>query len=429
MYSLFYILVVAGSFYMGAVEVWVILGGLALGTWGLIPKKMGSRVSVTAFDSIDRLEGLPFGLVELSGDQEVLYANSLARDWLRFSRDDISKKEILDFANTDWRYLSKRRLKEESPIERVYKRKRPLQNVIIGIGMHDVDPSEKQWLQINAEPIFGSQNEVKRVLLSIVDVTWKIQQEQMIREQNEQLMESQRLSGLGIMASGLSHEINNPLAIIKGRADILYQKASKKKITHEDMCKELLGMERNIIRISQIVSSMRQFSGDTSRTVVEDVEVREIIDGALEFCRERMKKHNIELQIGDIPASLTVHCRWVEVTQALFNVIANAHDAAVDSQPSWVRIETIFTNDDVEILISDSGSGIPKENRAKIMMPFYTTKPPNMGQGIGLSVASRLVASHDGRLYLDESRHNTTFVMRLPRHGRNNMLEDTITAA
>ena len=111
---------------------------------------------------------------------------------------------------------------------------------------------------------------------------------------------------------------------------------------------------------------------------------------------------------------LRIPCREAQISQVLLNLIANAADAVQDLSERWIRIEVSRNADAVEIAVTDSGGGIPDEIRARVMQPFFTTKPAGQGTGFGLSISRAFAEAHAGTLTIDVASPHTRFVVTLP---------------
>src|SRR5690606_22862308 len=148
-------------------------------------------------------------------------------------------------------------------------------------------------------------------------------------------------------------------------------------------------IEKNVMRISSIINTLRHFAEAPTTGAYESRDLKSIIDGALIFCKERMIKHHISVHVEEIPESIVIDCRWADIAQAVYNILVNAFDALVTSEASekWVAISYRDLRDTIEIDISDNGPGIKPEVAQQMLVPFFTTKPPGSGMGLGLTVA------------------------------------------
>lgn len=117
----------------------------------------------------------------------------------------------------------------------------------------------------------------------------------------------------------------------------------------------------------------------------------------------------------EVREGLEVECRPTQISQVILNLLNNAHDAIGSLEEKWVMVSVTEIENDIEIRVTDSGSGIPEHVRMKIMEPFFTTKPVGKGTGLGLSVSLGILKAHRGSLVVDTESKNTCFVLRFPR--------------
>jgi C4-dicarboxylate-specific signal transduction histidine kinase len=229
------------------------------------------------------------------------------------------------------------------------------------------------------------------------------------------LLSSAKMSALGEMAGGMAHEINSPLSAIQMRADQmlnLLQKDGLKSIEPFIVCIEAI--VKTVDRISHIIKGLRSFARDHENDPQEVVAVSEIIDGTLDFCRERIREQRINLSV-EATVAVEISCRRGDISQVLLNLLNNSYDAVKDLSEKWIRIETLDCGTEVEIHITDSGSGIPQATLDRLMQPFFTTKAIGKGTGLGLSFSKGIAESHGGRLFVKVDCPNTKFVLRLPK--------------
>jgi C4-dicarboxylate-specific signal transduction histidine kinase len=168
-------------------------------------------------------------------------------------------------------------------------------------------------------------------------------------------------------------------------------------------------------RIATIVSELRDFSRDSSGDPFTSVPVSKIVSETLDLCSARFASKGVKLELGDFSPDWHVHCRASQISQVLLNLLNNAYDAVVGLATRWVRLDGREIDDAIEISVTDSGSGIDEEVVEKMMVPFFTTKPPGMGTGLGLSISSNIVTDHGGELRFDRSSENTRFSVLLPK--------------
>ena len=227
---------------------------------------------------------------------------------------------------------------------------------------------------------------------------------------NLQLLQTERLAAVGQLAAGAAHEINNPLAIISARAQLLQFKETdaKKK-------KELALITEQIERISRILSSLMDFARP-SPPKLTDVNLHEILDKVLEFVSNGLKKHNISI-IKNYDKNLPViKADPAQLEQVFLNLCINAQHAMEKSGGNLTLVtEHSEDGQNVIIKIIDQGEGIPKENLNKIFDPFFTTKEEGKGTGLGLSTSFGIINNHFGTIRIDsEVGKGTTITIELP---------------
>lgn len=258
------------------------------------------------------------------------------------------------------------------------------------------------------------QNTVETVENQVNERTRQLQESQkIIVDQQKALISTAKMSALGEMAAGIAHEINNPLTVILGRASQLTRKLGSGPVEPEQVVMGLKKIEEVATRISVTVAGLRTFAraGETDPLVLTSFS--QILAETVELCRDKLNFGEIELRVKASPP-FSISCRPVQISQVLINLISNAHDAILTLPERWIEIESTLQDGFVEITVTDSGSGIPREIAEKMMEPFFTTKEVNKGTGLGLSISKGIVETHEGTLQLDANSPHTRFVIRLP---------------
>lgn len=123
----------------------------------------------------------------------------------------------------------------------------------------------------------------------------------------------------------------------------------------------------------------------------------------------------VELLISPIPPEWTSSCRAAQVSQVILNLLSNAFDAVSESERPWVRVDIAEEAERFVISVTDSGTGVPESIREKMMVPFFTTKPPGKGTGLGLGISRNIMQALGGDLSYKAEAPNTTFVVQLPK--------------
>jgi signal transduction histidine kinase len=246
----------------------------------------------------------------------------------------------------------------------------------------------------------------------LVGANWDVTE---TREKEIQMLHISKMSSLGEMSAGIAHEINNPLAIILGKAQHLKLMLAKDRPAFDAVMKGVEVIEQTSNRIARIVKGLQIFSRDGNRDSYEKKSIRDLIEDTVSFCHARFRSHGTELRIDPVPENLSIECQSTQISQVILNLLNNAFDAVQDLEEKWVRVEVVDQGERVEIRVSDSGNGIPPEIAKKILEPFFTTKEVGKGTGLGLSISLGIVKSHQGELKLDRSQPHTTFTVNLPK--------------
>jgi signal transduction histidine kinase len=299
----------------------------------------------------------------------------------------------------------------EHPAMMTLKTGKPLSDVIMGIRSKS---KGLRWIKINSNPLFlDSKETASHSVTSFSDISEVVKFEEDRRNFQIQLTEAERLSSLGQMAGGVAHEINNPLAIIKGKATLIRRKLETDKIDLGNNLKDFDLIEATVDRIAKIIKGLKNYSRNAENDPFESINAQVLIDDTLELCKSKFTNRLVELKIS-CPPDLFIQCRPAQISQILLNLLGNSSDAIENFEEKWIQVKVKQINDRIHFIVSDSGSGISPEIVEKLMRPFFTTKPLGKGTGLGLSISKGIAEAHGGKLSYLESEKNTTFVLDIP---------------
>jgi C4-dicarboxylate-specific signal transduction histidine kinase len=230
------------------------------------------------------------------------------------------------------------------------------------------------------------------------DIARQVEEERRMREELEslqqQIIRQERLAAIGVLLSGIAHELNNPLQAISGFSEILQRNTS----LAADVRADLALIQKESIRASAIIRNVSRFSRQQS-TKPSTVYISDVIGSVVELRQRRLQEQSIALEIEDAATQPTLAI-FTELQQVLLNFLINAEQSIVAAQPAVRRI-VIRSRDEadrVRIEVEDTGPGVAPQDESKLFQPFFTTKPIGEGTGLGLSVSYGIVRSHGGTI-------------------------------
>ncbi len=279
-------------------------------------------------------------------------------------------------------------------------------------GIHHIDkvrfsswagsPTPREaTLNIAIAPLVSKDDEKIGRLIIFDDITDR-------SELERRLVQADKLSSIGLLAAGVAHEVNTPLAVISTYAQIL----AKQVNGDQQQSVMLEKIAKQTFRASEIVNSLLNFSR-TSPTELANVDLSRTIHEVLSLIEHQLQKSNIQLQV-EVPVSLpAIRGNTGKLQQVFLNLFLNARDAMEGN--GQLRIHAWADGNFNWIDIEDTGKGIPSENLQRIFDPFFTTKAAKKGTGLGLSITYGIVQEHSGTIEV-ESRpeQGTRFRLSFP---------------
>jgi two-component system NtrC family sensor kinase len=239
-----------------------------------------------------------------------------------------------------------------------------------------------------------------------------------IERQREALHQSEKLAALGSLLAGVSHELNNPLSILIGNAQMLQTEVEN---TAPSLAERAQRIQAAAERCGRIVRSFLAMARQR-KTQPRAVDVEFLIGNALQLLAYGLRAAGIEIVQSVAPRLPKVVCDPDQMTQVLTNLLVNAQQALEgEPQPRRISLTAAGDGDAVIIEVADNGPGVPADLRSRVFDPFFTTKPVGSGTGIGLAVSRGIVEAHGGSLTLATPDRGAHFLIRLPRQepGRN----------
>ncbi len=263
------------------------------------------------------------------------------------------------------------------------------------------NPTIDSTLHIFSYPILDDKGD----LLSVIEYSRDVTEEQRL---HEQLIQSEKLAGIGILASGVAHEINNPLTGIIGMAEASLEEEDISTI--KSYLTDILNCGQ---RISEIVKGLRSYCRVAKQEEQNPIDMNEVLEESLKMVRLAVKTSSVEVVKKFQPIDKVV-ANLGEIQQVFTNLITNAFQV-MDGKGGIITLCTRSLRDSVEVKVSDNGMGIPQKHLSQIFDPFFTTKRTGEGTGLGLNIVYRIVTKYGGTIDV-ESREGsgTTFTLRFP---------------
>jgi PAS domain S-box-containing protein len=270
---------------------------------------------------------------------------------------------------------------------------------------------EEYWFNIQYLPITDESGEEGLVLGIARDITDR-------KSMERQLINTEKLASLGTLAAGVAHEINNPLGIMLGFCDLLLEKIDPGTMEYND----LKTIERHGLHCKAIVEGLLSFARISDETE-EYCDVNSNVEEVLAVVKHTLNMNRIDLQTVYTDGLPMVRGDSRALQQVLLNLINNAIYAM--NGAGTLKVTTGFgrSREWLQIVVQDSGCGIPREIMGKIFDPFFTTKKVGEGTGLGLSVSYGIISKFGGAIHCESvpagERHGppgTTFTISLPAH-------------
>jgi signal transduction histidine kinase len=240
-----------------------------------------------------------------------------------------------------------------------------------------------------------------------------------LKSSHEEIMQADKLKTIGEMTAGISHEINNPLTVASGNAELIGFCLEEEDLNRQRKSIEeaLSNIQESHQRITDIIQGMKEFLYK-SEDKKEYVDVKEIIRKSISMVKRFYDEKQVVLKIAEAEGDILILANRTKIEQVLVNLLQNAFDSVVDQQREnglvEIRLSSSHDGEEVVIDVVDNGEGIAETDRENIFQTFFTTKEMGRGTGLGLSISSRIIASHQGHLTLLDSTEGAHFQIRLP---------------
>lgn len=265
-------------------------------------------------------------------------------------------------------------------------------------------------------PLRNASGEIDRIGGVSTDITELSNARLALRQAQDNLHQNEKLAALGQLLAGVAHELNNPLAVVLGRAAILQEKLAG--TPHEPPLQKLREAANRCARIVKTFLAMARQTGP--RRALTDVD--EMVEAALEMTTYSLRKANVVWNVTRLEDALKIEVDEDQIVQVLINLILNAQHAleAVEGDRRLdIQAFLCPSGEWVHLTIADNGPGVPDDISTRIFDPFFTTKAVGQGTGLGLSVCKSMVEAHGGKLvHFKTDGGGASFRISLPVGGK-----------
>lgn len=234
-----------------------------------------------------------------------------------------------------------------------------------------------------------------------------------ISEYEKRLSIANKFSAIGEMSGNIVHEINNPLAVVVLKLQLVKNQFTSPNQNLEKITNHLASVDVALGRIQKIINGLKITARSSDTEPLSNASTVTIVTEAIDMVSERFSDDKVKISIQNLP-DLQIICRPYQLVQVLVNLFNNSRDAIKELQEKWIRIDVVTRKNSVQFIVEDSGLGIPEQIASKIMQPFFTTKSVGKGTGIGLSLSKKIAEQHGGKLFLDSDRRHTCFILEIP---------------
>ncbi len=230
---------------------------------------------------------------------------------------------------------------------------------------------------------------------------------------NDLILQS-KMAALGEMAGGISHEINNPLAIIKGAVEQIKRVGPDSSEDKEKFNNLTDKISRMVERITVVTGGLKEFSQDTADQNLHLHDLNTIIAEGIKMCMRRFPNSNVEISFTPPEYPSLCLCKRNQIIEIVLNLCTNAVEATIEKEAPMVHISLTKNDTQYSLSISDNGDGVSEAISGKVMEPFVTTKDIGKGLGLGLSISHGFSRVNGGELSYYRDGQLTHFVLTLP---------------
>lgn len=271
-------------------------------------------------------------------------------------------------------------------------------------------PKGIKWLHVVKIPVLELTNKINGLVCSGRDIS-------QLKKVQDQLAHAQKMESVGRLAAGVAHEINTPLGIILGYAQLLQEDIEKDGQIYKDV--SIIVKQTKIC--SKIISDLLKFSR-SSENIISEFDVNGAMEEVLDVVEHTFSLNHVVVQREYESDCLMMTGDKEKIKQVFLNLLNNAFDAIEENGTIYIKTSRGNGESQIKVAIVDTGHGIKKDDLKMVFEPFYTTKGPDKGTGLGLSVTFGIIKEHNGSVNVfsppisrEDQEHGTEFVVVLPK--------------
>jgi len=375
--------------------------GILMGAFNKMVKMLKkTTVSLNYFEEIINTMGE--ALMVTDSQDRIELVNQAAQDLLGYKKDELLGKNMNSIVSIVSYFASPQESeKMRSSIEAIWRINNGREFPVL-CSCSEV--KDKEGKVVNKIYIVRDVTHIKKTEEELIEAYKELKKVQ------DELIQSEKVALIGKLASGVAHEIKNPLSIILQGIylvdNVVLEKNSELKETIE-MIKEAVRRADNVIR--RILNYAR-----ASKLILQPQRICEVIDEGLSLVEQQLKLKNIEIEREYPSEPILIEADKVMLSQVFLNLATNSQDAM--PQGGKIKIKVYEEEDFCIVEFEDTGEGIPPERLSKIFEPFYTTKRAGEGTGLGLAMVELIIARHNGKIDVESQLgKRTKFIIKLPK--------------
>jgi len=272
------------------------------------------------------------------------------------------------------------------------------------------------WIQDRGQITYDKKGDVKDIIGTFFDISDQRKAEEALRQRSEQLMQARKLASLGILTSGVAHELNNPLNNISTSIQILLEELEEDNIEYTRNL--LVEAEKQVERARDIIKALLEFSREKSLSF-KRVQFKNLVEKAINLIKGELPS---EISINmKVPEDIEANLDPKRIQQVIINLILNSIQAMPEGGVLTIKAWECMENDAKMLYfqVQDTGHGISNQDINKIFDPFFTSRDVGKGSGLGLSISHSVIEQHGGRIDVESvSGEKTKFTVILPSNKR-----------